>query len=177
MKALILILSLAAVQPCFADLPSDIATIDGMNWNDGNKISKYDTAKTPTAYEALAALNKEGTEQSQCINTKNFIIKSGYEMDPTYVKQTFAKATRGVFAMVDEETIVYFPKNDAARKTQVTTFKKTLKRLLTSEENKIVVSSGYNAAGGDQPEGCSWYRYRIYKKDGTLVELNLDRTD
>jgi hypothetical protein len=50
-----------------------------------------------------------------------------------------------------------------------------LKQVVTDRQNVAVFSSIYS--GGDNPEGCSYYNFRIYRRDGTLLELVFNYTD
>jgi hypothetical protein len=50
-----------------------------------------------------------------------------------------------------------------------------LHKVVADSKNVAVLSSIYS--GGDSPEGCDYYNFRIFRRDGWLMELELNYTD
>jgi hypothetical protein len=50
-----------------------------------------------------------------------------------------------------------------------------LKQVVSDAANVGVFASVYS--GGDNPEGCSYYNFHVYRRDGTLLELTFNFTD
>jgi hypothetical protein len=50
-----------------------------------------------------------------------------------------------------------------------------LDRLVSDPTNLGVFASIYS--GGDNPEGCSYYTFRVYRADGLFVEMTFNYTD
>ncbi|MEZ4871315.1 MAG: hypothetical protein R2827_03520 [Bdellovibrionales bacterium] len=179
MKHLLIIIFFMAAQTAFADYQQIVEELYPLEANGGHFISDspYTEALTyDQEEEEVFKLKREIYDYGGCLDSRFNSINTSGNMSSHYVNVWSEAAIEHAYNGIKE---VAGHGSNTEVQTAIQNLRQNLTELIRDEKNLLVLYSGMDRFGQDfdHSEGCLMYKFRIYRNDGKLIQLNFDFTD
>jgi len=157
--------SKAAAKPAAALTQNEIedlfaAVDDNCAGNNNGVLSKFDVSK----FDAKAAMAKLKEEDKDAMGSD---CRSQHELSKS--------RESGVKLFAEHVNDKNGDTKSCLKQYLTAGQRRQLNEFVGDPKNVGVFASVYS--GGDNPEGCTYYNFHIYRADGTLMELTFNYTD
>ncbi len=144
-----------------------------VSWNGGPRLyvdQKVEDVSFEFIKEKAFDLKKELYNYGGCVDSK-FIVSRYNSVASAKLEDALNHFFSNYDRLLEDDL------NDSNSEYVIIGYKDDVKNLVISDDNALVIYSGYQEGSWDEPESCLMFKFRIYKKDGTVVSLNFDVTD